>query len=141
MKYVLDASVALKWVLPEAQSDKALQLRDDFQRRLHELLAPDVFPVELAHALTRAERKKIIPVGYAKGFLAAVIQISPALHPSLPLLSKATDISSQSRQGVYDCLYVALADREQCGLVTADERLVKSLQRQFPFIILLSALP
>lgn len=40
MKYVVDASVALKWVLPEAQSDRAKELRDDFCDRVHELLAP-----------------------------------------------------------------------------------------------------
>jgi predicted nucleic acid-binding protein len=141
MKYVVDASVALKWVLPEAQSGEACKLRDDFQKRLHELLAPDVFPIELAHALTRAERKKIIPLGYAKGLLADIMQTPPALHPCLPLLSRATEISSQSRQGVYDCLYVALADREQCELLTADQRMVQRLREQFPFIVSLSALP
>ena len=52
MKYVLDASVALKWVLTEADSPKALALRDDFRKQVHELLAPDLFPIELAHALT-----------------------------------------------------------------------------------------
>ncbi|MBI3411488.1 MAG: type II toxin-antitoxin system VapC family toxin [Planctomycetes bacterium] len=60
MKYVLDASVALKWVLTEPDSPKALSVRDDFRNKLHELLAPDVFPVEVAHALTRAERKGLI---------------------------------------------------------------------------------
>jgi predicted nucleic acid-binding protein len=35
MKYVVDASVALKWVLPEAQSRAALKLRDEFQKRVH----------------------------------------------------------------------------------------------------------
>ena len=65
MNYVLDASVALKWVLPEADSDKARRLRDDSRNRVRSLLVPDFFPVEIAHALTRAERKKIIPVGYA----------------------------------------------------------------------------
>ena len=39
MKYVLDACVALKWVLPEPDSSKAVALRDDFQRHIHELLA------------------------------------------------------------------------------------------------------
>jgi len=57
MKYVLDASVALKWVLSEPDSPKALSVRDDYRNQLHELLAPDVFPVEIAHALTRAERR------------------------------------------------------------------------------------
>ena len=42
MKYVLDSNVALKWVLREHNSDKARQLRIDYQQKIHELLAPDV---------------------------------------------------------------------------------------------------
>jgi hypothetical protein len=57
MKYVLHSSVAFKWVVPEIDSDKALRLRDDFNRGFVELIAPDVFPSELAHALTRSERQ------------------------------------------------------------------------------------
>lgn len=56
MKYVLDASVAIKWALPEADSLKALALRDDYRNAIHELIAPDIFQIEVAHALTRAER-------------------------------------------------------------------------------------
>jgi predicted nucleic acid-binding protein len=44
------------------------------------------------------------------------------------------------RCGVYDCLYVALAENEGCELVTADDKLVKNL-KMFPFIIQLSSLP
>lgn len=43
MKYVLDSSVALKWVLPEPDSAKAIELRDNFRRQIHELVAPDFF--------------------------------------------------------------------------------------------------
>jgi predicted nucleic acid-binding protein len=63
MKYVLDASVGLKFVLKEPDSPNALILRDEFRRGLHELLVPDIYPVEVAHALTRAERKRVIPQG------------------------------------------------------------------------------
>jgi hypothetical protein len=45
MRYVLDSNIALKWVLIEADSDKARRLRLDFQNQIHELLAPDVFPI------------------------------------------------------------------------------------------------
>lgn len=45
------------------------------------------------------------------------------------------------RIGVYDCLYVALAERENCEPVTADDKLLKNLGTQLPFIVLLSALP
>jgi predicted nucleic acid-binding protein len=57
MKYVLDASVAFKWVVAEALSNKAQLVRDDYRNKIHELLAPDVFPIEVAHVLTRAERQ------------------------------------------------------------------------------------
>ena len=45
MKYVLDSNVALKWVLPEADSDKAIKIRDEFGQGIHQLLSPDVFPI------------------------------------------------------------------------------------------------
>jgi predicted nucleic acid-binding protein len=55
MRYVLDASAALCWVLPRANSGQALKLRADFQNAIHELIAPSVFPGEVASALTKAE--------------------------------------------------------------------------------------
>ena len=57
MKYVLDSSVGFKWAVVEQDTPKARQVRDDFRNALVELIAPDVFPVEIAHALTRAERQ------------------------------------------------------------------------------------
>jgi predicted nucleic acid-binding protein len=60
MRYVLDSCAAVKWFLSEPDSAKAIQLRDEFDQQVHELLAPDVFPVEVAHALSRAERRGLI---------------------------------------------------------------------------------
>jgi predicted nucleic acid-binding protein len=124
MKYVLDASVAIKWVLPEADSAKALSLRDDYRKGIHQLLAPDIFKVEAAHALTRAERRKILQQGEAINRMVLLMQSRPLLRPFSSLLPRAMDISSQQRIGVYDCLYVALAEREQCKIVTADQRVL-----------------
>ena len=73
--------------------------------------------------------------------LADLLTTGPELHPYLPLLPRAVELSSQYRVGVYDCLYVARADIETCGLVTADQRLVRTLQGDFPFIIELAAIP
>ncbi|HVC98085.1 MAG TPA: type II toxin-antitoxin system VapC family toxin [Pirellulales bacterium] len=126
MKYVLDASVAVKWVLPEPDSPKALALRDDFRSGVHELIAPDTLPVEIAHALTRAERRNLLQHGESINRLSRVLLAPPNLYPYLPLLSRATGISSQARIGIYDCLYIALAEREQCRVVSADQRLVNT---------------
>jgi predicted nucleic acid-binding protein len=141
MKYVLDSSVALKWFLVEPDSDKALRLRDDARAAIHELLAPDFFPVEMAHAITRAERQGRITPAEGSSFLADMLSDLPVLHANIPLLPRAYVISSAARIGVYDCVYVALAEREKCDLVTADTRLVANLKNQFPFIIDLASLP
>ena len=45
------------------------------------------------------------------------------------------------RIGFYDCLYVALAERENCELVTADDKLIRNLQKTFPFVRDLATLP
>jgi len=134
MKYVLDSSVAFKWVVPELHSDKALLLRAGFQAAAHELLAPDVFPGEVGHALTRVERQGRITVGEALRLWSDVMTTAPQLIASLPLTHRAIAISSQIRIGVFDCLYVALAERENCELVTADSRLITNLQPYIAFV-------
>ena len=66
MRYVLDASVALCWVIPRPLSPKALLLRDEYRQQIHELIAPSVYPHEFASALTKSERQKLVPVGDAR---------------------------------------------------------------------------
>lgn len=50
----------------------------------------------------------------------------PLLHPYIPLLARAYQLSSHLRIGVYDCLYLALMEREGCEFVTGDDKLLKS---------------
>jgi hypothetical protein len=57
MKRVIDSSAAFKWVIVETDSDKAIRLRDDFRAGLVELIAPDIFPAEMASSLLTAQRK------------------------------------------------------------------------------------
>ena len=141
MRYVLDASVALCWVIPRPLSPKALRMRDDYQKSIHELIAPAHFPGEIASALTKAERQKQIPVGDARNLIVEVLSTPPILYPLDPLFYRAVEISSQTRTGFYDCLYVALAEQENCALVTADNKLINALQSQFSFITSLASLP
>jgi len=139
--YVMDSSAALKWALPEPFSDKAERLRDDYHNRLIDLIAPDIFPIETLHALTKAERRKRITVGTAYPLWQLIQADCPFLHVHLSLLDRAYEIASAAHIGIYDCVYVALAERENCELATADDRIVKNLQAQFPFIRHLSTFP
>ena len=99
MRYILDASVALKWVLPESDSPIALRIRSEFESGVHELVAPDVFAAECGHALCRAERRGILPQGGATIQLTDILTTLPALYPTLPLLTRASEIASHQRIG------------------------------------------
>ena len=79
MKYVLDSSAALPWVLPEKDSAKAIQLRDDARNSVHALIALDIFPAEVFNALLKAERTKRINLGEAKTLYASIGADIPAL--------------------------------------------------------------
>lgn len=142
MKYIIDCSVGFKWVVFEPLSDKARNLRDGYRQGLHELLAPDIFPTEIANALLVAERRGRIFPAQSAILLADVLSTPPALHAAFPgVLQRAHTIAASTTASIYDCLYVALAEKKQCELVTADDKLVKNLQALFPFITSLASLP
>jgi hypothetical protein len=96
MKYVLDVNVAFKWVLNEVDSPKARRLRDDGRAQVDELITPDVFPCEAAHALTRAERRRLITD--ASQFWGEIMSDCPRLFRSLPLAQRAAK-SGRGRKG------------------------------------------
>jgi predicted nucleic acid-binding protein len=141
MKYVLDSSVALKWVLPEADSAKAIRLRDEYKNGVHQLPAPDIFTPEIANALASAERQGRIKAGESAIFLHDILRAAPVIQPTPPLLPRAMALAIVTRRAVYDCIYLALAETEGCELVTADDQFVRGLRTTFPFIISLVALP
>ena len=143
MRYVIDCSTAVKWEVPEPDSPKAIRLRDDFRNGVHELLAPDIFPIEVANALYSAECKGRIAGPFATN-LADILRFGPVLDQATALLPRACGIirhAAGTRMGIYDCLYVALAKREGCALMTSDLRLRNALGATRPFIVPLASLP
>lgn len=99
MKLVLDSSVGFKWQVRETDSDRALRIRNDFLTGVVDLLAPDVYAVEIAHSPTRAERQGRITPSEGAVRMQDSLTLLPDLHAYLPLLPRAYEISSQTRQG------------------------------------------
>ena len=81
MRYVLDSSVGIKCLLREVDSDKAIRIRDDFIAGLTYLISPDVYPVEVAHSITRAERQLRITPSEGASHLKTMLATLPVLHP------------------------------------------------------------
>lgn len=140
MKYILDASVAVRWLLVEEGFEKAERLVLNARQGTDELIAPDLFLAECGHALFRSERKRDITFGEARRLLATLIHDLPDLRPSQFLVPRAAAVCQHLKKSFYDCIYIALAEHEQAQLVTADAKLVKAAQPDYPFVIDLASL-
>ncbi len=121
--YVVDASVAAKWLFMEEHRDAALRLLAG-GNSLH---APDFILLELANVIcTRVRRREMAEHAGLRAH--ALFQTFPVhLHDSAPLFHSALEIALRTRRSVYDSLYVALAVAVDAQVVTADRRLVEGL--------------
>lgn len=124
MKLVIDASVAVKWVVEEPGTSEALALR-----RKARLIAPELLIAECANILWKKARRKELTAEEAR-IAARLLQAAEfELLPTRALLEKATRLAMDLDHPASDCLYLALAVDQNCPLVTADERLLQRLSQ------------
>jgi predicted nucleic acid-binding protein len=113
---VVDASVALKWVLAEPGQAAADALLDE------DLIAPSLWLLEAANALWRRNLRGELSAGEAEERLSELFNAPVTSVPIEDDLSMAAALAQRLGHPVYDCLYLALAVREQTQVVTADRR-------------------
>ncbi len=123
MSLVVDASVALKWVLDEAGSDAAEALLDQ------DLVAPSVWLVEAANALWRRARSGEITAEEARDRLGELQRAPVRTFAVEKDIAAAADLALVLNHPVHDCLYLALALREDTHVVTADRRFHAAAER------------
>lgn len=132
---IVDASVAVKWYLPETGESlvsEALALLDKYEREEVRFAVPDLFYAETARAIWKAVRVGRALRAFGDHALILLMQRKFPTVPTLKLLDKAFQIAADHGRSVYDCLYVALAVQTNSQLITADERLANSLAARFP---------
>lgn len=122
MRLVIDANIAVKWHIQQERSEAARALGGPESR----LIAPEFILAELASAL----RKYVKSGEVAADAAEAILQKSPlafeALFPLEPLTIRAFKLAIAINHPIYDCYYLALAEREAAALVTADLKLAKA---------------
>jgi predicted nucleic acid-binding protein len=121
MNLIVDASVAVKWVAEEPGSEKARDLVGSGDR----LLAPDLVLAEAGNALRKKLARGIIDRVQAIIGVQIVERAFDELFPARPLVHAAIGLAFDLDHPVYDCIYLALAARENLSVVTADERLFR----------------
>lgn len=122
--YVVDASVVVKWVVDEPGTQPALTLLKD-----HDLAAPDLILAECANIFWKKVRRGELTAEEAR-FAGLMIQGSDLqLRDMLPIWLSSIELAARIDHPAYDCLYLSLALKERLQFVTADESLVRKLQR------------
>lgn len=126
---VLDASVAVRWVVPERGSNEAAELL----ARPISWLAPRLMLTEAAAALRRKVAGRELSAAVAIQALGALVEAvadgTVRVTDDEEFVSSALALAVTLGHKVPDCLYLAVAEREGCELATADQRL-EQLARQ-----------
>jgi predicted nucleic acid-binding protein len=119
---VVDASVSAKWVVEEQHSDKAaLLLRCDAR------YAPDHWQAEAINVLWSKVFRGDLTAADAEERMMLLLRAPVVGTPVAELMPRAFAISVANMVTIYDSLYVALAEKRNIPLVTADERLIRRM--------------
>ncbi|HWD42031.1 MAG TPA: type II toxin-antitoxin system VapC family toxin [Fimbriimonas sp.] len=115
---VVDATVLVKWYLPEMYSDECLRLLDSGQ----DLMTADVAVSQVASTFWKRVRTGELKAGEARRIVANLTRLPIRFVPMSVLAPSAMELSSISTRTFNESLYLVLAMREETRLVTADHR-------------------
>lgn len=134
MAFVLDASVALRWLMKDGTaSDLAYAnfVLDQFLNPDIEVHVPSHWPLEITNVMLRSERLSLIDKTASDKFLD-MISIAPFtidLETAGQALDTTLDLARQFRLTPYDAAYLELAQRLECPLATLDKDLRRAAER------------
>jgi predicted nucleic acid-binding protein len=133
--YVIDASVAAKWVLPaegEPLAEEAARVLDELTSSRAIGSVPELFWIEIAHVLWKSAQRGRIRPAHAAEAMATLRAVALATIPVAAFIDDALALAIAFRHPAYDCLYVAMARALDAELLTADEGLVRAFGTRFP---------
>ena len=124
---VVDASLAIKWLVSEENSDKARAISRSWANAGIQTAAPYLMPVEVTNALHRRVVRGELTVEDAIRLLEYLLASGIELRDEPGLQVRALQLASRLRQGaVYDAHYLALAEALGCDFWTADQRFYRA---------------
>jgi predicted nucleic acid-binding protein len=121
---VVDAGVAVLWVLEQNGSQRALALRSE-----RPLIAPSLIVAEIGNAIWKAARRGEVSREHGLTAIKATLSAFAQLVPMEDLHLRALELSILIDHAIYDCLYLALAERERAPLICMDGPLIAKTKK------------
>lgn len=120
---VVDASVACKWFFDEQFSAQAREIVASGD----ELCAPDILLSECANVAIRQALLNRTDLSKARQLITVLQKMFDAVVPSSELVYSAMEMAHTLWHPIYDCIYLALAQREDTKVITADLKFVRKV--------------
>lgn len=121
---VVDASIAVKWIIDEDGTEAALALRH------RPLAAPDLLTAECANVLWKKVRRGELSLEEAAFAARLLARADLDLMPMRRFLEPAIRIAVALGHPAYGCVYLAMAEAEDLSFVTADDRLLRKVRQE-----------
>lgn len=132
---VIDASVVLKWYLPDEKfGEKALVFLNRFISDDLEIIAPALLEYEVINGLVIAGRRRRIKEEKITFAVEGFINLGIRLVNISGLHSKVVHYCKAYNRSAYDASYLAVAEGEGVVLVTADEGLHNSVKKDLSWV-------
>lgn len=131
-KIVVESSVVIKWFVTEPLSDASRRVLDGYQSGAFTLMAPDLLAAEIGNIVWKKYRFQGLAKEYAEQIITAFRELNIELTSNTELLVETLRIAMTHERTLYDSLYIALSERENCVYITADQRLVNAMSKSFP---------
>ena len=129
MNLVIDATVLIKFYVPEILSDRAERLLARVEKKEIDLLALDLIYPEAGNILSKKQRLKELTRPEVEQITDAILLLPLKIEVSKSLLTVAVDIAIAYGMTVYDALYLSLAKVYETTMITADRKLVEALAK------------
>lgn len=124
MTVVVDASVAAKWLFEEADTKDALAVLNSSES----FVAPELILAEISNVAWKRCRRGVSPADQASEAANEVQDFFELIAPLRDLAPDACAMAISLDHPVYECFYLALAEREDLQLITADRRFHERVQ-------------
>ena len=122
---VVDASIAVKWLIHEDDSHVADRLLEGG----HRLFAPQLMTLEVGNVLWNKTRRGELEKWEAEGLASSISEFAVDWTTDEDLVAEALRLSLTLNHPIYDCAYLALANHIGAKVVTADKRFLQAVAK------------
>ncbi|MGQ9532543.1 MAG: type II toxin-antitoxin system VapC family toxin [Desulfotomaculales bacterium] len=134
-RVVVDASLAVKWLVNEEATEAAVRLLERWSEEEVRVSAPCLLFTEVANALYKRVRRKEMDLADARTLLSSLNELGIEVEATKVLAPRALELAARfGCPATYDAMYVALAEALACEFWTADERLYNTVKAQCEWV-------